>query len=116
MADEIDITHKIERLELFEERLDIRLECLSAYCTTYDPPDEVYVEVHGELHPVDGAQLKSDTKLVIVAYDSDGRVVQVQEDWFSKENLYGFEAFSIYLTLPSVEVSKVRILPKRMNT
>jgi hypothetical protein len=84
-----DITHLIERLELFEERLGIRLEGLYAEISD----DCQWVTVNGEVHALEGMKLKQDINIVGAVYDNFGRVI-VRNSWqVFKEKFYGFQVF-----------------------
>jgi hypothetical protein len=61
-----DITHLIERLELFEERLGIRLEGLYAQISD----DCRWVTVTGEVHALEGMKLNQNIKIVGAVYDN----------------------------------------------
>jgi len=107
-----DVSNLIERLELFEERLGVRLESLSATITGYAT---VYVRVMGELHVHEGMKLKQSTQLVAVIYDDSGRVIANVDNVYFKEKFYGFEVFQLIFNLgdpPPPNMAKIRIYPK----
>ena len=107
-----DLTRRIERLELFEERLGVRLESLSALIEIdQDPP--FALNVYGELHPRDGTELQSDVELIVVAYDQSGRIVGTDSTNFDAENFFGFETFRIWFYLPVNEIVRIRVYPKK---
>ena len=106
-----DLTEKIERLELFEERLDVRLEGLSAFLDV----DSNFLHVLGELHPRDGTELNTCVELVVTAYEQDGRVAGTSSTSFDPENFFGFEAFNelVCLPLPNMDIIRIRVYPKK---
>jgi len=63
-----DVTHLIERLEAFEERVDVRLEALFAH----NSETSGYLTVNGEVHPREGATIKQDIGVHVDAYDCFG--------------------------------------------
>ena len=62
-----DVTHLIERLEAFEERVGVRLEALFAHIDEYGD-----LTVRGEVHPREGATIKENIIVEMGAYDSLG--------------------------------------------
>lgn len=108
-----DITNLIERLEAFEDRLNVRLEAMSAQLDEISD-DAIYLEVRGELHPKDGMELGHDhLVLVVAAYDSDSRVIGTTKEYFTKENFFGFNVFNISVSVPVNSLKRIRIYPER---
>ena len=110
MAAKKNITHLIERLELFEERLGVRLERLSAI-RGYRVDNDLMVS--GELHAKPGRTLKETIELVVVVYDYSGRVIGLTRRTFVKGRFLGFEQFSERLSGFVAPLAKVRVYPKR---
>jgi hypothetical protein len=106
-----DITSKIERLELFEERLGVRLESLSAFLDPGDPP--FALNVYGELHPRDGTELRDNVELVVAVYDRGGRIVGTSSASFDAENFFGLETFQVFFYVPVKDIVRVRVYPKK---
>jgi hypothetical protein len=92
---EKDVTNLIERLVLFEERLGVRLENLSAKITERlsSLPPYSRLDVMGELHVHNGMTLNQDTRLVFTIYDDSGRVIGTDHLGCFKKKFYGFEVF-----------------------
>jgi len=107
---QIDFSERLERLEAFEERLQIRLEGL--YVVLDDEDNDI--TIRGELHPIEGTALRMNIGLVAVAYDSVGRVIKTDDHMFLMRKFFGFEVFSLYLSCPHVKVSKIRLYPKEL--
>jgi hypothetical protein len=104
-----DITQLIERLELFEERLGIRLEGLYAEISD----DCRWVTVNGEVHALEGMKLKQDIRIVGAVYDNFGRVIVTISWQVFKEKFYGFQVFLLPITLPPrANITKIRIYPE----
>lgn len=110
-----DITNLIERIELFEERLGVRLESLSAKIAAGLLP-LCYINIMGELHVHDGMTLNQDTQLIFAIYDDAGRVIGASYLSCFKKKFYGFEVFNVPFNLgaPSPNISKIRIYPQAM--
>jgi hypothetical protein len=115
MAITIDITSRIERLEVFEERSGVRLESLSAFVLEFDSLP-IYVTVRGELQARDGTELQQDVELVIAAYDSSGRIVDTRTIYYYKKNFFGLETFDepMMIPVPVNQLAKVRVYPKKV--
>ena len=103
-----DVTHLIERLEAFEERMGVRLEALFAHIDEYGG-----LTVNGELHSREGATIEQDIKLHADVYDSSGRLVAIGIERIEADKFFGFEAVSVVATLPIRELSKIRVYPKK---
>lgn len=108
---EDDITHLIERMEAFEERLGVRLEALFAIKGWGDELEAV--SITGELHPKEGFHLEHDLKIVLDIVDSAGRVVVIEEHCVCKNEFYGFESFQISAYVAHTRISKLRLYPKK---
>ncbi len=109
VAQNKDVSHLIERLEAFEDRLGVRLEGLYASIQSRHG----YVSVNGELHPREGTQLNHDIEVVVSLYDSAGRVLGVGSERISAASFFGFEAFSRMLgPVGDPPIAKIRIYPK----
>lgn len=111
MAEDSDVTHLLERLEIFEERLGVRLEAVFAQVGV-GQDDNRRVWVSGELHARNGTQLKQDIWIEVVLYDSKGRVANVDRCLFLAEKFFGFETFMISVVLSVEPMSKIRLFPK----
>ncbi|PNB24319.1 MULTISPECIES: hypothetical protein [Pseudomonas] len=107
----VDLTSKIERIEAFEERVGVRFQGMSAFLEADD--DYISLQVHGEIHASNGAELKDDVTVVIAVYDQSDRVVGTDTRYYYSESFFGFEAFSESLSLSVKNISKIRVYPKK---
>jgi len=107
-----DLTHLIERLEVFEERWSIRLNALYAFRAS----SAGWVTVNGELHPVDGDSLKEDIHLMLDVYGPSGLLVESNRRPFRRAHFFGFETFSMSVTQLGKDcaVSKILLYPKSL--
>ena len=112
MAD-IDVTSRIERLEVFEERLGVTLENLSAFVQDSGADSSTPLVVCGELQPLNGTKLQGNVELVVAAYDSSGRVIGTSSCIYFADEFFGLETFDLIVVLPMNQVSKVRVYPKK---
>ena len=103
-----NVSDLIERLEAFEDRLNVRIEALSAHLSPFN--DDYIVEVRGELHPKAGMELGHDNlELTAAVYDSHSRVIGTGGGWFSKDKFFGFEVFCIDVHVPVNNLKRIRI-------
>jgi len=113
VPDKVNVSDRIERLEVFEERVSVRLEALSAYMRKYSRPTLDDLDVYGELHPVNGNELECDIELVVTAYDQNGSIMGIGTSFLRQSNVFGFEMFKIRVSDLSEHPTKIRIFPKK---
>jgi hypothetical protein len=111
MSELIDITNLIERIEPMEDRLSLTLEGL--YADYQEFGDSSYINVNGELHSTNGLELEDDIFLVLTVYDSQGRVINTTDQYFSANSFHMFETFSATLDTKLIKPSKIRLHPKK---
>ncbi len=116
-----DLTHPIERLEAFEDRVGIRFEslCVIQYaCRSYPEGTFKWVEidVNGEVHPKDDTKITQNIELVVNvydSYDSAARLLSTSSHRIVADSFFGFEAFSIHVgDIPLEKLARVRLFPK----
>ena len=103
-----DVTDLIERLEVFEERVGIRLEALFAHVNEYGN-----LTVNGEVHPREGRTIMQDIEVHLEAYNLSGRLIAKSGLCFSEGKFFGFEVFQMGVNLKIGELSKIRVYPKQ---
>lgn len=111
----MDYTEVIERVEAFEQRLELRLSALFAdwddhgYVFPYS-----YLKITGELQPIEGTALREDIKLIADVYDTSDRLVGHTEHHLYAERFFALETFEIgvRLSVPNLWISKIRLYPK----
>jgi len=109
MARNKDVSHLVERLEAFEDRLGVSLQGLFASLDT----EYGDMNVNGELHAREGTELGQDIEIVVTLYDSAGRVVGVTSEYMDSDRFFGFEAFSArFREASDPPVAKIRVYPK----
>jgi hypothetical protein len=97
-----DVTEKIERLEVFEERLGVSFQGISAFMNYIGDP--TYLRICGELLPINGTNLSSDVEIVVAVYDKSGRIIATQSYNYFAEDFFGLETFEFLL----LSVAQVR--------
>lgn len=85
VAQNKDISHLIERLEAFEDRLGVSFEGLYASVLTQID----FLKVNGELHPREGTGLNDDIEVVVSLYDTVGRLLGSDRERASGADLVG---------------------------
>lgn len=107
-----DITAWMQRLEAFEERLNVRFEALSAFETKQEFDEEHEVVVRGELHSVSGTKIVEDIDIQLSVYDCEGRVIQTESEFVDSDRFFGFHTFEMRCSVPPKTVAKIRLVPK----
>lgn len=108
----IDVTNRIERLEVFEERVGVTLDSLSAFVEDYGAGG-ICLRVCGEIQARNGTELLGDVDLVVAAYDSSGRIIGTEFKIYCVDKFFGLETFNLAVQIPLSQVSKVRVYPKK---
>lgn len=101
---------KIERLDAFEERLNVRIEKLSI---KVDNDDSAWFSLFGELHSTTSIELEETIKVVCVIYDKQGSIIEQNDKYFIKDSFFGFEVFEFRFIEYGIanEVGSIRIYP-----
>lgn len=103
----------IERLEAFEDRMNVSLEKLTI---RINDVEEGYFTIFGELHPKDGeATLEEGIKLMCIVYNNEGGIIAKEDYIFEPEEFFGFEVFdfNLYENVTAHEVGSIRIYPTK---
>ncbi len=109
MIDSEDVSQLIERLEAFEDRMDVNPEGLYASFTARS--NKLYV--NGELYPRTGTELAENIQLVVTLYDKTGRVSDTKTTTMLSKGFFGFQAFSAVFDRVQVPpLAKIRVYPK----
>lgn len=103
---------KIERLDAFEERLNVSIEKLSI---KVDNNDTGWFNLLGEIHPRVGTTIDERTELICILYDKEGSILLQKSKTFYSEDFYGFEIFDFVIQEDDIanEVGLIRIYPKK---
>jgi hypothetical protein len=118
MSKSKEVTNLIERMEVFEERLFVRLESISAWIEN-GGHREYQVRVSGELHSRNGTDIKQITRVIVDVYDASGRILGTN-NWIADflesidpNKFFGFHTFSVEAEIPVTHIAKIRVYPKR---
>lgn len=108
---ETKLKSSIERLELFEEKLGIKLDNLSVRIDE----DFNYINVLGEIFSLTGESLNQDIQLNVNLYNPDGDVIATNGSYFSTDSFMGYDTFDIgfYEDNIALEANKIRIYVKK---
>jgi hypothetical protein len=108
-----EVSHLIERLEAFEDRLGVRLEGLFAQTSDSGHSDHYYLSLNGELHSNEGTELNDDVEIVATMYDPAGRVINIQGKTVRSGSFFGFRAFRFFFQVNrDVQPAKIRVYPQ----
>lgn len=107
-----DITHQVQRLEVFEDRLDVRIEAVYASIDGPDIDGEYKIELNGEIHKVSGTDLDGSIKIVLSVYDDQGRIRETYYDFITPEEFFGFHVFSISFYTEFAKPTRLQLVPK----
>jgi hypothetical protein len=104
-----DLTHKVERLELFEEKLEVILQGISVFA------EDQNLSIYGELLSAKGTGIISNIRIYFAVYDKLDRVVNHDYKIICEERFLGLETFVVILRNVDIDnISKIRIYCQRM--
>lgn len=105
---EKSLLKRVERLEAFEERLEISIQNISIKI-------ESYITLFCEIYPVNGSSIKENFKIECVIYDNDGLVLDRNERYLQSDDFFGFEVIELNFFGDDIakQISKIRIYPKK---
>jgi hypothetical protein len=98
----------IERLEVFEEKLGIRLDNLSVttqvrYCDLC---------VLGEVYSLSGNSLSDSVVIQVNLYNNEGEIVDTNKCYIDNDRFMGYDAFKIeFSQVDTNSISKIRVFP-----
>ncbi|PXY41488.1 hypothetical protein DMB65_05920 [Flavobacterium cheongpyeongense] len=103
------LLNKIERLETFEERLNVRFENISVKVDDYG-----WVFVFFEFHSNSGPTIDDIIKIECTAYDIDGHILEVNDNYVFPDKFFGFEVFKFSFQEDGIsdKINKLRLYPK----
>jgi len=109
---EKNLLKRIERLEAFEERLEVNFEKLSI---NVDDDDSLWFGLLGELHSNSGLELRESIEVICVLYDNQDGIIKQSSQYFDHDNFFGFEVFEFRFQEDKIanRVNKIRIYPKK---
>jgi len=101
---------RIERLEAFEERMQIRLENF-----TIKVDEEKWVRILFEVYPIDGTTIDSNMNIECILYDKENSILEKDYTYITSEDFFGFEVVELNFQEDGIadEIDKIRIYPKK---
>jgi hypothetical protein len=108
-----EVTQSVERMEMLEERLGIRLQGIMAtvrYPTAFAGKHELTVA--GEIYSPSGSSLEADVSIVVVAQNEKGQVVGTTSQTIRRDKFIGYEVLNM-MVYCNGHPSRVKIVPKR---
>ena len=104
-----EVTDKIERLEVFEEKYDVRFDSLSAFQSYDEDDDEFTVKIFGELYARAGTSIDQDLDIIAALYDEEGKLIQLESNTIYKDDFFGFYAFHLHVWSVVTAPSRIRL-------
>jgi hypothetical protein len=105
---EKSLIKRIERLEAFEERLEVSIQNISIKV-------ENYITLFCELHPINGTSIEEDINVECVIYDKEGLVIDKTSASIDSDEFFGFEILEMNFFGDNIgeRINKIRIYPKK---
>jgi hypothetical protein len=103
---------RIERLEVFEERLGVSIQKISLKLNE----GWIWATLYCELHAINGTSIEDSLNLECVLYDNEGSIIDKESSYINANNFFGFELIKLTFTgdiSKAQQVSKIRIYPKK---
>lgn len=107
---ESKLKKSVERLELFEEKLGVRLDNISV------KTDEYYkITVLGEIFSSSGESLNQNIYLNANLYNSDGDLIGTESEYIDVEDFMGYDTFKFYFYEDDIalKTNKIRLFVKK---
>lgn len=105
-----DVTSRVERMEMMEDRMKMRLSGIEAYFCA----GEHRILLVGEVRADDVFDLNTDEQFIVcvAAYDDIGRVVSYEYNVWRCNEFCGFDKFGLEIRVPVDVIGKIRIYPR----
>lgn len=101
----------IERFEMMEERLGIRINSINAEISdSTDSDGECSFNIRGEVLSLNGGNLDKTIILKISLYDSLGKFTKLIEVYFFSHNFFGIDVFESNYYHKGNDIDSIRIL------
>ncbi len=100
----------IERLQAFEERLNVEIQNISVKVyNDYSP----FITIFCELHSTKGNTISRFIHIKYILYNKNGSIIKVDKTSISPERFFGFEVCSESIGCENIEdIGKIRIYPQ----
>ncbi len=110
-----DHTVKAQYIAEFEQRLGVTFKAISIFSEDGYDEQNCTVTARGEVHALQGNELRRNTQINVTVYDDEQRVVGTSSTTVNADEFYGFEAFEISVTvpLPVTQVATIKIYPRK---
>lgn len=111
---EKSLLNKIERLEAFEDQVNIKMENISVSLTSNYQPYK-YFSIYFEAHPISGTKILETIVFECVLYNNEGSIFLKETRSIHKDNFFGFEVieFDFFLDDGLDQIGKIRLYPKK---
>lgn len=99
----------VERLEMMEEKIGVNFTGVYAEYERFDQEGQ-YITVRGEVVAINATTIEDDIRIVMTAYNNDGKVICSGEVWILAENFFGISPFCFSESVIEKPV-KIRVYP-----
>lgn len=104
----IELTNRVERMELLEDRFGIQLQAMYAVFTK----DEYYSEVRVNFDVMaPNGGIKKDLEVHVSAYNTNGQLIGTTCTYIDEDDFVGFESCSERIDC-NEPPAKIRVFPK----
>jgi hypothetical protein len=104
---EKSLLNKVERLEAFEDRMNIRFENFSARVSSNN------MVLYCEVYPTIGTELTENITIECVIYDLEGAILKKETSYIYESDFFGFEVLEFNFSDSVDKAGKIRIYPKK---
>ena len=110
-----ELLNKIERVQVFEEKLGITYENISIRIS--EPFDEIELTIFADVRLVDEVKFQKNSMIEtkVTFYDEDNYILDMLSDHINVRDFLGFETrrlYSRYIDFKLEDIAKIRILPR----
>ncbi len=107
---EKNLLKHIERLEAFEDRLEIYLDKISLKVN-----EDLSFKILGEVHSKNGTGIEENFKIYCVLYDTENSILEQQSQYILKSSFFGFQIFELNFFDAGISalVNSLRIYPQK---
>lgn len=104
------LLNRVERLEVFEERLGVIIQNISLKINDYE------IILFCELYPINGTAISDSIDVECVLYDREGSIIDKSNKYVISDDFFGFEVINMTFIVENTAelINKIRIYPKKL--
>lgn len=110
-----DHSAKVQYIADFEQRLGVTFKAVSVFSEEGYDEQNCTVTARGEVHALQGNEIRRNTQINVTVYDGEQRVVGTSSTTVNADEFYGFDAFeiSVSVPVPVTQVAIIKIYPRK---